>query len=156
VVSETVSGQIFLIDIENKATRFLGRIEGANGVTYDSKKGLLFAVGMGPNMSGGQIFYKDLKSQDTVFTVLPNSPTGIFDGLEMIDDNHLLASDWVSFTSKKGRLIVYDLEKHSTTSYDVDAGPADIYYDKSSNTIYIPQMMKNSLFIENFKNLQSH
>jgi hypothetical protein len=154
VVSETVSGQVFLIDIENKANRFLGRIEGANGVTYDSKKGLLYAVGMGANMSGGKIYSKDIKSQDTVFTELPNSPTGIFDGLELFDDNHLIASDWISFTAKKGRLIVYDLDKHTTVSYDVDAGPADIYYDRSSKTVYIPQMMKNSLFIENFKNLQ--
>jgi hypothetical protein len=155
VVSETVSGQIFLIDIENKASRFLGSIEGANGVTYDSKKGLLYAVGMGPNMSGGKIYSKDLKNQDTVFAELPNSPTGIFDGLELLDDNHLIASDWISFSSQKGRLIVYDLDNHSTVSYNVDAGPADIYYERSSKTVYIPQMMKNSLLIENLKDLHA-
>lgn len=153
-VSETVSGQIFLIDVEAKSTRFLGTVDGANGLTYDEKKGLLYAAGMGVNMSGGKIFSKELKSQDTVFTALPNSPTGIFDGLEMVDDSHLLVSDWISFTSKKGRLIVYDLDKNSNTIYDVDAGPADIYYDKSSKTVYIPQMMKNSLLIENMKSLQ--
>ncbi|MDP4265323.1 MAG: hypothetical protein Q8941_22545 [Bacteroidota bacterium] len=153
-VSETMSGRVLLIDLTDKSIRFLGTVEGANGLTYDGKKGMLYANGMGVNMSGGKIYSKELRSQDTVFTELPNSPTGIFDGLEIYDNNHLLASDWVSFTSKKGRLIVYDLDKHTTTSYDVDAGPADITYDRSSNTVYIPQMMKNSLLIQNMKSLQ--
>ncbi len=69
-VSETVSGQVLLIDLTDKSIRFLGTIEGANGVTYDEKTGKLYAVGMGVNMSGGKIFRKDLKNTDTVFTVL--------------------------------------------------------------------------------------
>ncbi|MEJ0081988.1 MAG: hypothetical protein WDM78_13800 [Puia sp.] len=73
-VSETVSGQVLLIDLTDKSIRFLGTIEGANGVTYDEKTGKLYAVGMGANMSGGKIFVKDLKNTDTVFTVLENSP----------------------------------------------------------------------------------
>ena len=61
-VSETVSGQVLLIDLTDKSIRFLGTIEGANGVTYDEKTGKLYAVGMGVNMSGGKIFQKDLKN----------------------------------------------------------------------------------------------
>jgi DNA-binding beta-propeller fold protein YncE len=154
-VSETVSGQVLLIDLTDKSIRFLGTIEGANGVTYDEKTGRLYAVGMGANMSGGKIFMKDLKNTDTVFTVLENSPTGIFDGLEMFDNSHLIASDWISFTSQKGRLIVYDLNNHTTKTYDVDAGPADITYDPSSHTIFIPRMMVNSLVIEDIRTLQA-
>jgi DNA-binding beta-propeller fold protein YncE len=154
-VSETVSGRVLLIDLTNKSIRFLGTITGANGVTYDEKSGKLYAVGMGANMSGGKMFQKDMKSTDTLFTELPASPTGIFDGLEMFDNNHLIASDWISFTSKTGRLIVYDLDNHTTQIYQVDAGPADITYDRSSHMVYIPQMMKNSLYIENMKNLHA-
>ena len=154
-VSETVSGKILLIDLTDKSIRFLGTIEGANGVTCDAKSGKLYAVGMGANMSGGKIYQKDLKNTDTLFTALENSPTGIFDGLEMFDDHHLIASDWVSFTSKKGRLIVYDLNNHTTKSYDVDAGPADITYDPSTHTIFIPRMMVNSLLIEDIRTLQA-
>jgi hypothetical protein len=98
---------------------------------------------------------KDLKNTDTVFTVLENSPTGIFDGLEMYDGSHLIASDWVSFTSQKGRLIIYDLSKHTTTTIEVDAGPADITYDPSSHTVFIPRMMVNSLVIEDIRKLQA-
>jgi DNA-binding beta-propeller fold protein YncE len=154
-VSETVSGQVLLIDLTDKSVRFLGSIEGANGVTYDEKTGKLYAVGMGANMSGGKMFVKDLKNTDTVFTVLENSPTGIFDGLEMFDKSHLIASDWISFTSQKGRLAVYDLDNYTTKFYDVDAGPADITYDPSSHTIFIPRMMVNSLVIEDIRTLQA-
>jgi hypothetical protein len=55
----------------------------------------------------------------------------------MFDNSHLLASDWVSFTSKKGRLVVYDIDHHTMKIYEVDAGPADITYDRSSQLIYI-------------------
>jgi len=154
-VSETMSGRVMLIDLTDKSIRFLGSIEGANGVTYDEKTGKLYAVGMGPNMSGGKIYQKDLKNTDTIFTVLENSPTGIFDGIEMFDKNHLIASDWISFTSPKGRLIIYDLDNHTTKTYDVDAGPADITYDPSSHTIFIPRMMVNSLLIEDIRTLQA-
>ncbi len=105
-VSETVSGRVLLIDITDKSIRFLGTIEGANGVAYDEKTGNVYAVGMGANMSGGKMYSRNLTSTDTVFSELPNSPIGIFDGLELYDNTHLLASDWVSFTSKKGRLVV--------------------------------------------------
>jgi DNA-binding beta-propeller fold protein YncE len=153
-VTETLSGQVLLIDLTNKSIRFLGSVEGANGVIYDEKKGTLYAVGMGATMTGGKMYMKDLKNTDTLFTELPNSPTGIFDGLEIYDNSHLLASDWVSFTSKKGRLVVYDIVNHTTKAYEIDAGPADITYDRSSQTIYVPQMMKNSLLFINMKSLK--
>jgi hypothetical protein len=154
-VSETTSGRVLLIDLTDKSMRFLGSIAGANGVTFDEKKGIIYAVGMGANMTGGKIYMKELKNKDTVFTELPASPIGIFDGLELYDDSHLLASDWVSFTAKNGRLVVYDLINHNTKSYEVDAGPADITYDRSSGTVYIPQMMKNSLLILSIKVLKA-
>jgi DNA-binding beta-propeller fold protein YncE len=153
-VSETMSGRVLLIDLTDKSTHFLGTITGANGVTYDEKKGVLYAVGMGPNMTGGKMYMKELKNSDTVFTELPNSPTGIFDGLELYDDSHLLTSDWVSFTAKNGRLIVYDLVNHNSRIYEVDAGPADITFDRASGTVYIPQMLKNSLLILKMEKLK--
>jgi hypothetical protein len=108
---------------------------------------------MGANMSGGKIFVKDLKNTDTVFTALENSPVGIFDGIEMFDRDHLIASDWISFTSQKGRLVIYDLNNHTTKTIDVDAGPADISYDPSTHTLFIPRMMVNSLVIEDIRTL---
>ena len=125
------------------------------GIITRSVLSILSIVVCGQILSGGKIYRKNLKNTDTVFTVLENSPTGIFDGLEMFDNSHLIASDWISFTSPKGRLIIYDLINHTTKTIEVDAGPADITYDPSSHTIYIPRMMVNSLVIEDIRTLQA-
>ena len=39
--------------------------------------------------------------------------------------------------------------------HEVDAGPADITYDPSSHTVFIPRMMVNSLVIEDIRTLQA-
>ena len=103
----------------------------------------------------GKLYVKNINSKDTVFTELPNSPTGIFDGLEMTDKDHLLVTDWISFNSDKGRFVMYDLKDHTIKTYTVDAGPADIHYDKASHTFYLPQMPKNSLLIEDLEKLKA-
>jgi hypothetical protein len=149
-VSETIQGGIFIIDIPGKKYVFAGRIDGANGVTYDAKTKQLFACGMGVQMDGkGKLFVKDIGSKDTVFTELPNSPSGIFDGLELKDDDHLLVTDWVSTdpANKSGRFVVYGLKDHSVKKYTASTSPADLYYDKKTETIYLPEMMKNSVEI---------
>src|SRR5215831_5561312 len=132
-VSESMNNKIYLLNIANKTYNFAGSVAGANGVTYDAKTKQLFACGMGLQMNGmGKLYVKDINSKDTVFTELQNSPTGVFDGLEMTGKDHLIVSDWISFNSDKARLVVYDLKNHINTIYPVEQGPADIYYDKAS------------------------
>jgi hypothetical protein len=156
VVSETIHNKVYLVNIPAKTFDFIGSINGANGVTYDAKTKQLFACGMGVQMDGkGKLYVKDVNSKDTVFTELPNNPTGIFDGLEMIDNDHLLVTDWISMNSNKGRFVVYDLRDHTNKVYPVDAGPADVTYDKASHIFYLPQMMKNSLLIESLSGLKA-
>ena len=154
-VSETINGKVYLIDIANKSYNFLGSIYGANGLTYDAKTKQLFACGMGMNMDGtGKLYSNPLDSKDTTFTELPNSPTGVFDGLEMIDDNNLLVTDWHGADSTKGRFVIYNLKDHTNKTYSIDAGPADVGYDKSEHTFYLPQMLKNHLLIEDLNKLK--
>jgi hypothetical protein len=154
-VSESMHGKVYLVNTANKTFRFFGSVPGANGVTCDAKTRQLFACGMGAQMNGGgNLYVKDINSKDTLFNELPKSPNGIFDGLEMKDDDDLLASDWISFNSDKGRFVLYDLKNHTTASYSYDAGSADIYYDKTSGKIYIPQLPKGKLVIQNFDSLK--
>lgn len=102
----------------------------------------------------GKLYEKNIDDKDTVFNELANSPSGIFDGLEMIDNNHLLVTDWIGFAGDKGRLILYDLKNHTTKQYSVAAGLADIHYDKATQTFYLPQMPENDLLIEKLSSLQ--
>jgi len=150
-VSDSRSGNISLINPSNKSIQFLGSIAGANGVTYNDETNQLFACGVGLQMNGqGKLFVKDLTKTDTLFTELQNSPIGFFDGIELMDDDHLIVDDW----SHNGRLFVYDLRKHSNTSYTINCGTADLYYDKSSGNVYVPDLTKNRIVIVNIKSLK--
>jgi hypothetical protein len=155
VVSESVGGKVYIINTSNKSYNFLGSIGGANGVTYDAKTKRLYACGMGAQSNGsGKLYVKNLNGKDTLFTELPDSPTGVFDGLEMTDDTHLLATDWIRFNSDKGRFVVYDLKNHTVTSYPFEQGSADICYDKDSRKIFIPVLTKNKVVIIDFNSLK--
>jgi len=155
VVSESVSGNIYLIHIDKKSYELIGHIPGANGVTYDAGTKHLYACGMGNQMDGtGELYVMDMGVKDAAFAELPDSPVGVFDGLEMIDNDHLLVTDWHGADSTKGRFVVYDLKMHSFKTNPVDMGPADVYYDKASQIFYLPQMTKNSLLIEKLDNLK--
>jgi len=150
-VSDSRSGNISLINTSNKSIQFLGSIAGANGVTYNEKTNQLFACGVGLQMNGqGKLFVKDLTKTDTLFTELQNSPIGFFDGIELMDDDHLIVDDW----SHNGRLFVYDLRNNSSISYTVNCGTADLYYDKTSGNVYIPDLPKNRILIVNIKSLK--
>jgi hypothetical protein len=150
-VTDSKSGHVYLINTPGKTVQFLGSIAGANGVTYDARTKQLYVCGVGPQWNGqGKLYVKELAKQDTVFTELQNSPAGFFDGIEFMDEDHLMVDDW----SQGGRLFVYDLKNHSSTSYTLNCGTADLYYDKTSGNIYIPDVNKNRIQVENIHRLK--
>jgi hypothetical protein len=150
-VTESKSGNIYLITLPGKAIQFLGSIPGANGVTYHEKTKQLYACGVGPQWNGeGKLYEKDISKNDTLFTELQHSPTGFFDGIELMDDDHLIVDDW----THNGRLFIYDLKSHSSTSYTVNSSTADLYYDKLSGDVYIPDPRKDRIVIVNIKDLK--
>jgi hypothetical protein len=154
-VTESTAGKVYLINVPGKSYRFAGSIPGANGVTYDKKSKQLFACGMGAQNNGtGKLYVKDLNKQDTLFSELQNSPAGIFDGIELMDKDHLIVSDWISFNGDRGRLVVYDLRNHSNTLFPIESGPADIYFDQSSRRVFIPFLPKNKVVIQNLSSLK--
>jgi hypothetical protein len=150
-VTDSKSDHIYLINVSDKTIQFLGSVAGANGVTYDVKTKQLYACGVGPQWNGqGKLYVKELAKQDTIFTELKNSPAGFFDGIELMDDDHLIVDD----ASHGGRLFIYDLKNHRSISYTLNYGTADLYYDKASGNIYIPDVRKNRIVIENIKSLK--
>ena len=75
----------------------------------------------------------------------------------MCPTNHpgLLVTEWISTKSDKGSFVVYDLKDHTNKVYSMDAGPADVSYDKASHIFYLTGMLKNSLLIENMNKLKA-
>ncbi|CAI9686852.1 hypothetical protein EAVNVH72_03511 [Elizabethkingia anophelis] len=144
-VTETVSGNIYKINTKNKSVEIIGNIPTANGINYNEKTKQLVVCTNGENYGEGSVY---IKKGNGDFRELPNIANGFFDGIEWIDDNHLLISDWVTFPVKDfGKLWVYDLLEQTSQTYFTGESIADIYYNPATQKIYMPQMFHNKVII---------
>lgn len=104
---------------------------------------------MGPDFNGtGLLYVKSIKNKSEAFKPLSKSPSGIFDGLSLYDETHLIVSDWVSFLSTKGRILLYDLKNNTTKVLPfVSQSPADFYFDAKTRKLFIPQTLSNNVLV---------
>ncbi|TDQ23877.1 acetolactate decarboxylase [Tenacibaculum caenipelagi] len=150
-VTETLSGNIYKIDITKKTYAIIGNIPTVNGITYNQKTKELLVCSNGKNYGDGNVY---LKSENSEFKKLPNISNGFFDGIEWIDNDHLLISDWITFpTNGSGKLWIYDLKNQQAEFKFTGESIADIYYDQKSSSIYMPQMFHNRVLISDWKQL---
>lgn len=146
-VTETVSGNIYKINTKNKSFEIIGNMPTANGINYNEKTKQLVVCTNGKNYGEGSVY---IKTDNGDFKELPNIANGYFDGVEWIDDNHLLISDWVAFPVKDfGKLWIYNLSEQTSESYFIGESIADIYYNPITQKIYMPQMFHNKVIITN-------
>lgn len=144
-VTETISGNIYRINIVNKRFSIIGNVPTANGINYNENTDQLVVCTNGLVLGEGSVF---IRTGNSPFISLPNITNGFFDGLEWVDDTHLLISDWVTFPVKGfGKLWIYDLKNKTTEMLMGEESIADIYYDKATSKIYMPQMLKNRVVI---------
>lgn len=150
-VTDSKTNKIHLINILKKKSIYVGSVFGANGITYNKKTKQLYVCGVGPDWNGmGKLYSNDLNKTDPVFTEIQNSPTGFFDGIEFIDTEQLLVDDG----KNNGRLIVYNLKTQTYISYTIHNGAADLFYDKTSKKVYIPDVSANRILILKIKDLK--
>lgn len=144
-VTETVSGNIYKINTKSKSFEIIGNVPTANGINYNERTKQLVVCTNGKSYGDGSVY---IKSGNGNFQELPNIATGFFDGIEWIDDTHLLISDWVTFPIKGfGKMWIYDLSKQKSQSYLTGESIADIDYDPATQKIYMPQMFHNQVII---------
>ena len=152
IVTETASGNIFRINIKSKSFENLGNIPTSSSVSYNDKTKQLIVCTNGKNYGEGSIY---LKNNNSEFVKLKNIPNGFFDGIEWLDDDNLLISDWVTFPVKDyGKLWIYNLKSQKAELLFTGESIADIYYDKVSKSIYMPQMFHNKLVTCNLNQLR--
>lgn len=152
IVTETASGDIFKINIKSKKIENIGNIPTANGVSYNEKTKQLIVCTNGKKYGDGSVF---IKSNNSDFIKLQNIPNGFFDGIEWLDDDNLIISDWITFPVKEfGKLWIYNLKQQKAELLFTGESIADIHYDKASKNIYMPQMFHNRLIIENLNQLK--
>lgn len=150
-VTETVSGNIYKINISKKTIEIIGNIPTVNGIAYNQNTNQLLVCSNGENYGDGAVY---LKSENSEFKELPNIANGFFDGIEWIDDEHLLISDWVTFpVNGSGKLWLYDLKNQQSEFNIIEESIADIYFDNKTSKIYMPQMLHNRVLISEWNQL---
>ena len=150
-VTETVSGNIYKINIQMKTYEIIGNFPTVNGISFNEKTNQLAVSTNGKNLGEGSVY---LKTKNGNFEELPNISNGFFDGIEWLDDVHLLISDWVTFpTIGYGKLWIYDLKNKQSHFLFTEESAADIYFDSVSKKIWMPQMFQNKIIITNEKQL---
>lgn len=150
VVTDSFKDHALLVNVlTGSYTELKGSMAVPNGVVYNAHTDELYVCSMGPNLDGtGKIFSKKLHDDNAVFTPLENTPTGVLDGIVLLDDHRLLVSDWIVIKEPvKGNLYVYDLDKKQYTTIAVERAPADIAIDAKRHALLIPQLLDNHLKI---------
>ena len=151
-VTDTYSGNIYKVNTRTKSFEIIGNIPTINGISFNRNTNQLAVCTNGETLGEGAVY---IKTGNGDFQKLPNIANGFFDGVEWLDDNHLLISDWVTFPTKGyGKLWIYDLVNQQPEMLLTEESVADIYYDHSSQKIYMPQMLKNKVIITDKKELE--
>lgn len=133
--------KIFMIVLSDPAkieTLDLPEIKSPNGLFY--------------NQSTDQLFFAELPGKIGVIK-WKNGPkitylselTGNFDGLQMIDKNTLMVSDWYSIKELKNRLIKIDIAQKKTTTFLEDTDAADILYEKETKRLLLPGLREGTI-----------
>jgi hypothetical protein len=118
-------------------------VKGANGLCFDTKTGRLYIAGLGAFTAAsgeGEIGYITWKEGKPSYTIIPGI-RGFFDGLALIDNNTLVVSDWVNLSKPEGVLKKVNINTGAAELVaEKIAGPADFYFDKKTNQLFIPVM----------------
>lgn len=115
-------------------------------MVYQPDNERVFLCTIGPNLDGtGKIFSKLLKSNQP-FAPIPNSPTGILDGLAVTANGHLLVSNWQSFSATQGRVYDFDPVSGQITTLPIKVqSPADFWYDSLRQRLWIPSTLTHTI-----------
>jgi len=141
--------KIFMITLSNPAkieALNLPEIKSPNGLYYNKPTNQLFFVELVRNdLLQGKIGVIDWKKDNHPKMTYLSDLKGNFDGLQMIDKNTLLVSDWYNIKELKCRLIKVDIAQKKATPFLDDVDAADILYDKQNKRFILPGLGKGTL-----------
>lgn len=151
-ITDTYSGNIYKVNTRTKSFEIIGNISAVNGISFNKSTNQIAVCTNGKMLGEGSVY---IKTGNEDFRQLPNISNGFFDGIEWIDDTHLLISDWVTFPTKGyGKLWIYDLKNQQAEMLLTEESIADIFYNPATQKIYMPQMLKNKVIITDKKELE--
>lgn len=142
LVSDTGTYKIHKVDLNGgKYSDYLNIDKengGPNGLLID--KGFLYVVGYDPSEKDGGAILK-INLSDKIIEKLSDNLEQ-FDGIVKVDKDILITS-W----GKELKGYIYKLSNNKLEKLDLRdlKGPADMFYDKSTKTLLVPEMANNSL-----------
>ncbi len=153
LVSSTDKNAIYKVHPNGKITEMGTKVDlaGANGLRRGSAGLFVANYGRGHNPDGS---FGKINRTTKKFKVLQAG--GNYDGIVKIG-HRLIVTDWVNPDENKGRIVVYDLRKKTSTTLNVGRtidGPADLYADKIMRTVFIPAMRENKVLTLTFKEVK--
>lgn len=153
IVTDTARNSVYRLQLSDRKFATIAHdIPGANGVSIDHEKRVAYVVGLGDALAGG-------KSLGGLFAVpLDGAPVkkingvaGLLDGVAVLSNGDVVVSDWVGLDKPTaGTLTVYDPSgmRRGQLHLPADAhGPADFYYHRERNQIWLPQMLDNNVTV---------
>jgi sugar lactone lactonase YvrE len=148
IVTDTLGNAIYRLNLESRDFTVVAEdIAGANGVAIDAEKRLLYVAGIGAGFAGGNIYQIALNGSGAA-RKWPE-PFGLLDGIVLLPNGDILVSDWVAANRPSdGRLMQYAVDGTFVRMIPLPEGshgPADIFYDRSDNRLWVPLMTDNSV-----------
>lgn len=153
LVSDTLRHTVYRIDPSLSSIREVATgIDGANGFAFDAANERYIVVALGEGFHGGDIFALPL-GEDGQPVRLTHSPHGIFDGVAVLPDGHLIVSDWKetgAAEQRPGAMLILSADgvilNELQPGQDIPA-PADFAYDQAADMLWIPAMTENQVMV---------
>ncbi|MFN8309078.1 MAG: hypothetical protein U0T73_03870 [Chitinophagales bacterium] len=144
LVSATDKNAIYKVKRSGKVKQWVvkGELPGANGLLRKCGKLYVANYGRGNEPDGSVV---KIGCNHKVKT-LPY-PKGYYDGIAKIC-GILLVADWVNPADNSGKIMAYDCHKKAIATLPVNRtidGPADIYADCKTKTLWIPAMREGKI-----------
>ncbi|HKP63926.1 MAG TPA: hypothetical protein VJV78_44635 [Polyangiales bacterium] len=145
-VSDTLGNALWRLDLPSAGlTPIAHDVLGANGIAIDHARGRAYVVGVGADFGGGGLYELALDGNGGAREI--DGPFGVLDGLALLHDGRLIASDWVELEQPAaGELITFTRagKRQRTVRLAEELhGPADFYYDARAELLWVPAMADN-------------
>lgn len=113
-------------------------VNSPNGLAYDEESNVLYCAEY-PSTPTGRLLRINL---ETGKAQAVREVQGQLDGIALTGDGRLVFSNWSDYSIHLFDLEVVRIDK---IPFQDMGGPADLYYDESSNVIWVPRMIENQL-----------
>lgn len=118
-------------------------LKSPNGLLFDPSSQRLYVVGLVRGATPeGLVGYLTWDKGEARYAQLIDKK-GFYDGIQFLDANTLLVTDWVVLAPNQGVLRKINLRDNTYTDVAIEkiSGPADVWVQKENKTLLIPELM---------------